>query len=311
MTDRVPAQPEPKGPLLQSADAGAKALTRDARDAERDLDALVAAGHDAHRRLLRRQRLASLYEQWSTFPMFVAAMLWLVAAVFRYAPTLRPVYGDEARALLFTTWCIFFADAVVRFLLDSDRRTFVRRYWPTLVALAVPPLRILLIVGAVRRISSGREHLATKIGLYSLYGLTMVVVIGALAVLVFEIDAPGGNIRSYGDATWWAIVTVVTVGYGDYVPVTVPGRVVAVIMMFAGVSVLSVVTAAVASRWIGRAQSEAAPDDTVTIADLQQQLTQIQAELARLRGADAASGADAGAGAEDGASGQPASPPGD
>lgn len=271
-------------PAVPDAAVTAREVGGELRDVERDAGALLAAGHDAAGRLARRRRLAAGYEQWSTFPMFVAAMLWLIGVIFRYSSSLRDVYGDESRVLLFTTWCIFLVDSAVRFLLDSDRRTFARRYWPTLVALVVPPLRIVLIVSAVRRISSGRGRLAQRVGLYSLYGLTSVVAIGAAAVLIFEIDAPGATIRSYGDAVWWAIVTVVTVGYGDYTPVTVPGRVVAVVMMFAGVSVLSVVTAAVASRWIGRAQSEASPDETVTIADLQQQLAQIQAELARLTG---------------------------
>lgn len=289
MTDHPPGPPpsaagpdSPVGDAASDVTADRRHVERDVRAIRRDTGALLAEGHDAAGRLARRRRLAADYEQWSTFPMFVAAMLWLVGVIFRYSPSLQPLYGDEARVLLFATWCIFLVDSVVRFLLDSDRRTFARRYWPTLVALVVPPLRIVLIVSAVRRFSSGRGRLAQRVGLYSLYGLTSVIAIGAAAVLIFEIDAPGGNIRSYGDAVWWAIVTVVTVGYGDYTPVTVPGRVVAVVMMFAGVSVLSVVTAAVASRWIGRAQSEASPDQTVTIADLQQQLAQIQAELARL-----------------------------
>ena len=61
----------------------------------------------------------------------------------------------------------------------------------------------------------------------------------ALGVLDAERASPDANIVTFGDAIWWAFVTITTVGYGDYYPVTTPGRVVAVLLMAGGVAVLS------------------------------------------------------------------------
>ncbi len=58
------------------------------------------------------------------------------------------------------------------------------------------------------------------------------------------------NLDSYGDALWWAIVTVTTIGYGDIFPVTVAGRLVGAFLMFAGIGALGVFTASIAAYLI-------------------------------------------------------------
>src|SRR5574337_730581 len=66
----------------------------------------------------------------------------------------------------------------------------------------------------------------------ALAGITAaVVVVGALGVLLFEAAAPEASIRGFGDALWYAVVTMTTVGYGDVAPVTGGGRVVGVVLM--------------------------------------------------------------------------------
>src|SRR4051812_15799230 len=59
------------------------------------------------------------------------------------------------------------------------------------------------------------------------------------AMLVFEQDAPGATITDLPHAIWWGIVTLLTVGYGDHVPITLGGRVVAVILMCGSVALFA------------------------------------------------------------------------
>jgi voltage-gated potassium channel len=75
----------------------------------------------------------------------------------------------------------------------------------------------------------------------------LLVFVGSLAVLDVEQNAPDAKILSFGDAAWWAITTITTVGYGDLFPVTPIGRLVAAALMMSGIAVLGVVTASIAS----------------------------------------------------------------
>lgn len=75
---------------------------------------------------------------------------------------------------------------------------------------------------------------------------TSVVLIGGAVVWQLEDGRPGSTFRSWGDGIWWALSTMTTVGYGDHVPGTTAGKVVAAIIMVMGVAVLGAVAAVVA-----------------------------------------------------------------
>lgn len=78
----------------------------------------------------------------------------------------------------------------------------------------------------------------------------------SIAILQFEINAEGSTIRSPEDAMWWAISTMTTVGYGDAVPITPEGRIVAVFLMAAGVGAFGVFSGLVASWFLSPAAEE-------------------------------------------------------
>ncbi|MFJ9822199.1 potassium channel family protein [Streptomyces sp. NPDC101151] len=87
-------------------------------------------------------------------------------------------------------------------------------------------------------------------------GTTLVLVLvmlgGSWAVVAAEEGARGANLTSYPRALWWSIETATTVGYGDFYPVTPWGRVVASLVMVVGITTYGMVTAALATWFVGR-----------------------------------------------------------
>jgi voltage-gated potassium channel len=85
---------------------------------------------------------------------------------------------------------------------------------------------------------------------FVLLAVLMILFVCAGLELAFERHAHGANIHNFGDALWWAVVTVTTVGYGDTYPVTSGGRGVAVVLMLVGIGLIGVLTATVASFFV-------------------------------------------------------------
>ncbi len=109
--------------------------------------------------------------------------------------------------------------------------------------------------------------------------------VAALAALDAERGADGGNINSFGDALWWAMTTVTTVGYGDQFPVTPTGRFVAAGLMLAGIALLGVVTASLASWLIDRVAEVEEESQAATrrdVHELAEEVLALRREVARL-----------------------------
>ena len=64
-----------------------------------------------------------------------------------------------------------------------------------------------------------------------------IIILGGIAEYLAEYNYPGANITNLGDALWWSVVTITTVGYGDFTPISLFGRIIAVIVMFAGIGI--------------------------------------------------------------------------
>jgi voltage-gated potassium channel len=84
--------------------------------------------------------------------------------------------------------------------------------------------------------------------------LAVVSLAGSWLVVQAERGAPRANLTDYPKALWWSVETATTVGYGDLYPVTLWGRVIAGVVMFVGITTYGMVTAAIATWFVGREQ---------------------------------------------------------
>jgi voltage-gated potassium channel len=119
----------------------------------------------------------------------------------------------------------------------------------------------------------------------------IVLIVASLVVLEAESRSPDANIKTGGDALWWALVTITTVGYGDRYPVTPIGRMTAVFVMVAGVGIIGALASILASLLVPSAEEmqaasgESAGGDGHPSGDVAQELALLRTEVAELRAA--------------------------
>jgi voltage-gated potassium channel len=221
--------------------------------------------------------------------VFLAAYAWQVLDT-----SLSPAGREALEVVLTGTWALFGLDYVVRIALARRRWRFVRTHLLDLVVLALPmfrqlrALRLITVVSVLNR--QLRDDARGRVVFYVVGSVVLIGFVASLAVLDAERYAPDASITTFGEAVWWTITTISTVGYGDRYPVTVEGRLVAASLMVAGIALLGVVTASLASWFVenlrrSRAAVERELDEVS--ADVNRAEVQLAEVLAELRAINA------------------------
>ena len=215
--------------------------------------------------------------------------LFLLAALA--AELVLPVPREVARVIGFidTAVCVvFLLDFAHRFHRARSKLQFMKWGWIDLLA-SIPVIdslrwgrlfRIFRIVRLLLAVHSFRELFGvlfasrTRAGIAAVFVLTFVIVsFSSIGILLCE-GGPDGNIKTAGDAVWWSFVTITTIGYGDYYPVTAAGRAVAVVTMFAGVGIFGAMSGVVASVLLGSRKKDG--------DEIAAEMRALRAEVARL-----------------------------
>lgn len=197
----------------------------------------------------------------------VILILSVVVLVGLFVETAIPISQETAVLLRYfdTAICIIFlGDFIYQFIRADNKLRYLKWGWIDLVA-SLPNVsflrwgRIVRVVRIFRLLNSIRS-VRLMLGYFrarkiesTLIAVTLlsflVMFCSAIAMLNCEVG-PDANIRTAADALWWSFVTMTTVGYGDYYPVTVGGRVVACILMIVGVGLFGTFTAYFASLFV-------------------------------------------------------------
>jgi voltage-gated potassium channel len=203
----------------------------------------------------KAEHAVHVWERWSTIPLAILALVYLgLYSLEVLGHWSSPLLWDFV-AISDVIWVIFILDFIGRFILTHDKLRFLKSNAIELVSLLLPffrAFRMFRVVIALGFLSRVGRTLSARINIYVGLILPLLIYVCALGVYDAEHKAPGANITNFGDAIWWAFVTIGTIGYGDYYPVTVEGRVIAVLLMIAGLAFVSVITVSVATMFLNR-----------------------------------------------------------
>lgn len=204
------------------------------------------------------RKVADDYNQWEKYtvwPMFILSLVFVALTALVISPPADLDRADWRHITLITLllWALFVCDFLVRLLLSQNRKKFLTTQSFELLTLLIPYLRPFLLIRYMWRLSYFRHKGVSGLQQRAIIAVAMFalffVYTSSTVVWVVERSAPHANILNWGDAIWWGFVTISTVGYGDYYPVTTAGRLVAVGLMVGGLFVVGVTSATIISAF--------------------------------------------------------------
>lgn len=207
----------------------------------------------------RAQRIGRRFE----VPMLLLAIWILIQWYMEKRGLISSRLTDVSDLLI---WLFFIIESVVLTWLVKDKLRHLRNNWINLVIIllgipiiwgistyagALRSMRLLLMVAILTNISETARQILSRNHL----GTTLLVAMGIIiigGVMMAGID-PG--IDSIGQGLWWAWVTVTTVGYGDVVPTSNPGKLFGAFLILLGVGLFSLLTASFSAFFISKEET--------------------------------------------------------
>jgi voltage-gated potassium channel len=196
----------------------------------------------------------------------------------------------------------FIAEFSLRFYAAASRPAYLRRHWIDLLALlpAIRYLRFLRLgrliyllqaarvvrLGVLVRFLAEADRVANRVRWIAAGNGVHIILLASLgfviigASLVWEIEHTSNlAFANFGDAVWWAFSTMTTIGYGPG-PMTLPGRLIAGVIMVIGIGCFGLITATVAAYFIehGRGHQVSANELMAVLEDIRDRVAQLEQE---------------------------------
>ncbi|WP_088332531.1 potassium channel family protein [Lacimicrobium sp. SS2-24] len=228
-------------------------------------------------------------------PFDIGMMVLSIVAVVNISVLMLMQLSADVRHYLLimdTLICVVFLLHFFYNLANSDNRlVYIKEHWIDFVA-SIPAIevfrlaRFLQVLRVLRLLKHTRHLVLTSLKdriqtTLATMMVVLVVLIGAsgLSIYLIEYDLPGSNIRTAEDAIWWSLVTISTVGYGDYYPVSTAGRVVSILLILSGVSLFGVISGYIASYFITPQEKDQLAVQNRRINKMQEHLNEMDTSI--------------------------------
>ncbi len=234
----------------------------------------------------RAERVAG----WLQVPLIIAALL-AIPTIIVQETDIRGVWEILAAVLDWCIWAVFAANLAIMLSIVPDRRRWLlNNPMDVLIVILTPPflpatMKLARVLPVVRLV--WLVVVANRLrNVFSLQGLRYAALIVFTIVVgggvVFVAVEPGQHLSTW-EGLWWAAETVTTVAYGDIYPTTAPGRIVATVVMTAGIGFVALLTGALAQRFLYGWSAGAAPEPDPDRAEMMRKLDELSRQIAELQ----------------------------
>ena len=197
---------------------------------------------------------------WNEFLTFLALTFLVAFSYPAFTDSISESINQILSTIQWVCWLAFAVDLLIGILSSENKVAYLKRHPLEIASVLLPflrPLRLMRVISfgglALQKIAVGRQFaIMVKVAITTVF----IAYIAAVQITITERAVEGSNIKNFADGLWWAVTTVTTVGYGDRFPTTTEGRLLAVVLMFMGISLVGVITASVAAWFVKMSQDE-------------------------------------------------------
>jgi len=199
-------------------------------------------------------RIPLLKKIWG-WNLSILAVLYLIGFSYpAFVSSVNEQMQSNLDLIQWVSWGCFAADLIVNFTISKDKKGFLKKNPLLVMSVLLPflrPLRLLRLF-SFGTLMLDRVNMAKSaaISLRVLVTALFLTYLGGIEVTVAERSEVSGSIKSAGDGLWWALTTVTNTSYGDFYPITVEGRMIAMGLMFTGICVLAFASATIAAWFV-------------------------------------------------------------